>query len=61
MKKIFIIIFSAFLVFAFGYDAVAQSYQGTGDKLGSGWKSDDRGGSRGTGDNLGSGYRYQRR
>ncbi len=57
MKSAFIGVFTTFLVFAFGYDAVAQNYGGTGKNLGSGYRSDGNGGLRGTGKNLGSGWR----
>ena len=35
----------------------AQSFQGTGNNFGGGWRSDGNGGYIGTGNNFGSGWR----
>ena len=63
MARIFIMLVLGLVMFAFLVVAPTRtvdaqnSWQGTGNNLGSGWRSDSLGGLRGTGNNLGSGWR----
>lgn len=57
MKTAALFLCAAFLLLLSVTGSWAQSFQGTGNNFGSGWRSDGNGGYQGTGNNFGGGWR----